>query len=214
MHDFDEIADIVSRLNREKKTKEAALESMISIRDEIEKELSASKEAQAVIQAEAKDTQSELEDYLSGVVTLALGSVEVDDARVPKPPQFLARMVERRGTTECDLLFKEGDREQHPLDCAGGGMTDIADYALRVAYIGLEIEYVDESIRKTLLLDEPFRNVDPAMQFKVSAMLNVISKELGYQHLVVSHADGVNAGADREFRVTKKGGISSASEIT
>ena len=203
--EFEEIRDAIYDLEIERDKIRSLIQSLRSRREEIKAELQASEEAQIVIQEEAKSTQSEIEEHISGIVTLALSAVEVDDKRVPKPPEFIARAVVRRKSTEIDLIFKEGDREQRPLYCSGFGFIDVADVALRIAFIELEIEYVDDKIRKTLILDEPFRNVDPLLQYKVSDMLSAISKELGYQFIIVSHAEGVNTGADREFQVQKIG---------
>ena len=176
--------------------------------EETKKNLIGAQEAQMVLKETARETQSEIEEHLSSVVTLGLSAVEVDDDKIPKPPQFLAKMVDRRGTTECDLLFKEGNREQHPLDSSGYGYVDIADYVLRIGYILLEEEYCDYEVRKTLLSDEPLRNVDPALQFKVSEMLQMISEDLGFQQIIVSHAKGVNIKAESSFGVVKEGKIS------
>jgi len=166
------------------------------------------KEAQAILNAEALATQSEIENHLSSVVTMALSAVEVDDPAVPKPPEFVVRFVERRDSTECDLLFKEGDREDYPKDSSGCGYQDIADYALRVDFILLEEEYGEEGIRKTLILDEPFKNADQKLQHKISEMLLMVSDELGFQQLIVSHGDGINIKANKTFHVKKIDGIS------
>ena len=167
--------------------------------------LTCAKEAQAILSSVAKETQADIEDHLTNIVTIALAAVESDDSSIPKPPEFVARVVERRNTIECDLMFKEGKREQHPKECSGFGYVDIADYALRVDFILLELEYSDENIRKTLVLDEPFRFVDPSLQYKVSEMLNMVSDDLGFQQIVVSHAKGVNKNADTTHKITKVG---------
>lgn len=177
-------------------------------KEETEKDIIAAKEAQEILRIVARETQSEIENHLSNIVTMALSSVEVDSETVPKPPEFIARMVERRGATECDLLFKEGDREQHPLDCSGYGYVDVADYILRVAYILLEDEYCDYEVRKALISDEPFRNADPALQYKISEMLNMVSQDLGFQQVIVSHAEGVNIKAETTFNVVKTKSVS------
>jgi len=178
-------------------------------KEEAEKDLIAAKEAQEILKVVARETQSEIEKHLSNITTMALSSVEVKSATIPKPPEFVVRMVERRGATECDLLFKEGEREQHPLECSGYGYVDVADYILRIAYILLEDEYCDYEVRKTLLSDEPFRNADPALQYKISEMLNMVSNDLGFQQIIVSHAEGVNIEAETTFHVTKTKKVSS-----
>lgn len=172
-------------------------------KDETELDLTSAKEAQAILLSEAKKTQSEIEDHITGVVTLALSAVEIDDANIPKPPAFIARIVEKRNNTECHFFFKEGKREQHPLECSGFGYVDIADYIIWIAYLLLEDEYSEVDVRKTAIADEPFRNVDPMLQHKVSEMLQMISNDLKFQQIIVSHASGVNKSADKTIEVTK-----------
>ena len=176
--------------------------------------LLSSKEAQSILQTVARETQSEIEDHISTVVTMALSAVEVDDVSVPKPPEFVARAVERRDSTEFDLLFKEEGVEQYPLLCSGFGYVDIADYALRVDFILLELEYSKSNVRKVLILDEPFRNADPKLQFKISEMLHMVSDDLGFQQIIVSHAEGVNVDADKIFYVEKQGNICTIEELS
>ena len=203
----------VDEINSEKKALNEQLKSLTADKKETEDNFMSAKKAQLILKTEARKTQSEIEEHISNTVTMALAAVEVDDPNVPKPPEFIARIVERRDSTECDLLFKEGNREQHPFGCSGFGYCDVADYALRVDYILLADEYGDEEIRKTLILDEPFRNADPALQFKISEMIKMVSHELGFQQIIVSHAEGVNVEADRKFKVVKNGNISTVSIV-
>jgi len=196
------------RLSKLISDKDAIVKQIKSLNDSIaesNKDLTAAKGALVVLQAVARETQAELEGHISSVVTLALSAVEVDDPEIPKPPEFVARAVERRNSIELDLLFKEGSREQDPLGCSGYGYVDIADYALRVQFILLESEYSSADIRKTLILDEPFKNVDPKLQYKVSEMLKMVSDDLGFQQIIVSHGEGINRSADVLFSVRKIG---------
>ena len=184
------------------------LESLKGTLADSNKNLTSAKEALTILQVVARETQGELEEHISSVVTMALAAVEVIDPEIPKPPEFLARAVERRNTIELDLLFKEGDREQDPLGCSGYGYVDIADYALRIQFIILESEYQPDEISRTLILDEPFRNVDPKLQYKVSEMLKMVSDDLGFQQIIVSHGEGINKNADNLFSVKKIGQVS------
>ena len=205
---YSDIKDYVGSIKTRRSIELGKLAGLKSDKDKAEEYLICAKEAQMILTAVARETQSEIEEHLSNIVTMALAAVEVDDPSVPKPPEFIARFVERRDSTECDLLFKEGDREDYPKDSSGCGYQDIADYALRVDYILLEEEYGEEEIRKLLLLDEPFRNADPRLQHKIAEMLLMVSNELNFQQLIVSHAKGVNNEADKTFHVEKINGIS------
>jgi len=41
----------------------------------------------------------------------------------------------------------------------------------------------------------------------------MVSHELGFQQIIVSHAEGVNVEADRKFEVVKSGNISTVSIV-
>lgn len=160
-----------------------------------EKEINASK-AGKIVQIVAQETQRHLEYHVSNITTMALKSVS------PTFPEFKAEVMLRRNQTEFDLLFLEGEHTDKPIDSSGGGALDIASFALRLTYWTLE------KTRPTLILDEPFRNVSPDLQNKVSEMVKKLSEKLGLQIILVSHQDDINIAADRTFWVSKKGGIS------
>lgn len=211
MIDFEVLDDIkftIGDILSEKLNLESKLADFIKDKEKTEDDLICAKEAQAILNTVARETQSEIEQHITTIVTMALAAVEVDDPKVPKPPEFVAKMVERRDGTECDLFFKEGDREDYPKESGGYGYQDVADYLLRIDYILLNNEYNDVQIRKTIFADEPFRNADPQLQYKISEMLEMVSNDLGFQQIINSHAKGVNINAETVFEVVKIDGIS------
>jgi ABC-type dipeptide/oligopeptide/nickel transport system ATPase subunit len=157
--------------------------------------------ARAFIQQVAQETQQNLEYHISSLVTTALASV------FPDPPEFVAQVVQRRNKTEWDLLFKEFGVLEKPVDASGGGPLDVASNALRYTYWSLNPN------RATFILDEPFKFVSPNLQHKVSDMLKMLSKELGIQIIMVSHADEINYSADKTFLVEKIGKKSKVSVV-
>jgi hypothetical protein len=204
---MNEIEEIISDIRDKKSRRDALALDIKEIGGTIEynkKYLESAIEAQAILQSVALETQQEIEETISSIVTLALSSVDTGDASMPKPPKFVVRITEKRGAAECEFLFKEGNREQKPTECSGFGYVDIADYALRIVFIVLETEYLNKDISKILLLDEPFRNVDPELQYQVSNMVRMVSEDLGFQQIIVSHAKGLNRSAHKAFSVSKK----------
>ena len=157
--------------------------------------------ARVIIQTVAKETQKNLEFHLSHLVTMALAAV------FPEEIEFVARIEVRRGKTECDLLFKEFDQEYDPLEGSGFGPVDVASFALRITFWSLNKN------RPTFILDEPFRNVSPDLQHKVSDMLKEISKRLGVQIVMVSHQEDINVSADKTFVATKEGKVTRLEEL-
>lgn len=152
-----------------------------------------SHKARVIIQQVAQETQQNLEYHISNLVTTALASV------FPNPPEFITQITIRRNKTECDLFFKEFGVLEKPVDASGGGPLDVASNALRYTYWSLNPN------RPTFILDEPFKFVSPDLQHKVSDMLKMLSKELGIQIIMVSHAEEINYSADKTFVVEKVG---------
>jgi len=203
LSEYDSLKKEVSALKSKRDSKVMILKEHRADLKRLKRRFKGAEEFQKIFQEVAKDTQRNLEEHISNIVTLALDAVGGD----PPPPQFVVRIEDRRGGTEMDFLFKEGSREQHPLDSGSHGYANITDFAARVAYILLAIEF-GADIRKTLILDEPFRDVQPSRQYKVSDMLRMMNKELGFQFIVSSHAEGINNNADKVFLVIKRNGVS------
>ena len=145
--------------------------------------------AREVIMLVGKNTQQALQVRISTIVSLALATVFED------PYEFKVRFEERRNTVECDLLLVRGEDEFSPLDSVGGGVVDVVSFALRIA------DWKLRGGRPVIILDEQFRNVWPAGQPKVSALLQRLSAELELQIILVSHQERVNECADKTFYV-------------
>lgn len=137
----------------------------------------------------ANKTQLNVAERISGLVSLALAAV-FDD-----PYSFKVDFVQRRGTTEADLLFVKSGNDLDPLSASGGGAIDIASFALRLAVWTLHRS------RPVFILDEPFRNLSLDLQGKAGLMLKELSRKLGIQIIMVSHNPEIVAGADRVFRI-------------
>lgn len=168
--------------------------SLISRRDNAEK-------AKAVIETVALETQQNLEYRVSELVSLALDFV------FPGEIVFTATATTRRNQIEFDLKFHEKDNPPYtPLKGSGFGALDISSFALRATYWTLNRN------RPVFILDEPFRNVSPDLQTKVSEMLHEFSEKLGVQIIMVSHAEDINFAADKTFRVSRQKGIAKVKE--
>jgi len=177
--------------------------------DDIKNDLSAAtlraeamKKARIVIQAVAQETQRNLEYHISEPVTAAIRAV------LPDQINFIARIELRRGKTECDLLFEEFGEEYKPLKGSGYGAVNIACFAERICFWSLKKN------RPTFILDEPFRDVSPDFQYKVSQMVKELSSRLGIQIIMISHAEDINIAADKTFITEKKGKITQLREVT
>lgn len=157
-------------------------------------------EARAVVQEIAFQTQKNLEFHVSSLVTTAVKHVD------PTWPDYEVEFVKRRNKTECDILFCENGKRQHPLGGAGGGSCDVSSFAQLISYWTLRKN------RPFFFLDEPFRNVSPDLQHRVSEMLTMVCDKIKIQILMISHADDINLAADKTFVVTKEDGLSRVRE--
>ena len=156
--------------------------------------------ARVIIQKVAKATQSELEYYISELVTLAFASV------FPDPYEFRVAFEEKRGKTECRMRFLRAGKEVNPLFGSGGGPLDIASTTLQFTIWSLN------KTRNIIGLDEPFRFLSRNLQPKAGEMLKEVSKKLGLQILMVTHSEDLAACADKIFKFDIKEGITNVRE--
>lgn len=164
----------------------------------LEKRLNTATKARTVIQHVAQMTQKNLEFHISHIVSLALASVW------PKPYEFKVNFVKRRNKTECDLVLVREGEELDPLDASGGGVCDVASFALRIAVLTMKAK-----VRKVLLLDEPFSFLHSnEMQRNCSKMVKALSEKMGIQVIMVSDQTNIIDYADAKFKVTLSGGKS------
>ncbi len=157
--------------------------------------------ALTIVQKAVQDTQNLLADRLSSVVTLALTSL-FDD-----PYTFHADFVQRRNSTECDLLFEKDGELMEPLKECGYGAVDTAAMALRVGVWGMET-----NTAPIFVLDEPFRNLDKKKHSLASQMIKSLSDDLGIQFIIVTHTDELAQSADKCFKISMIDGISTVKE--
>ncbi len=164
--------------------------------------------AQNIVRVVALETQGQLEYRISTTVSAAQQAV-FDD-----PYELAVKFEERRGKTECDLLFDRNGQLIDPLASSGFGAADIAAFALRVASWSMS-----RRTRPVLLLDEPFRHLKGAEQNRRAIyMVKELSKELGLQVMMVSDEraprEDIIAGADKVFEVSIKKNISQVKVVT
>jgi len=158
--------------------------------------------AREIVRTVALQTQQQLEFRISGMVSSAQEAV-FDD-----PYGLVARFEERRGKTECDLLFSREGQEFDPLASSGYGAVDVAAFALRVA-----AWCMGKTSAPILLLDEPFKHLKGEEQNRRAIeMVHKLSEQLGLQVIMISDEraprEDIIAGADRVFDVTIKDGVS------
>lgn len=144
----------------------------------------ACKAAQGVAQAVAAAAQAQAHTAIAGVVGRCLTAV-FDD-----PYTFQVVFEERRGKTDATLQFVRDGQPIGPLGAAGGGVVDMAAFALRLASLVL----AQPQRRRLLVLDEPFKFVSAEYRGRVRALVEALASEMGVQFLLVTHIPELRCG--------------------
>jgi hypothetical protein len=144
-----------------------------------------SQEAQEALQFLAQAVQQKAHERISQVVSSCLKAVFPDD-----PYEFQITFERKRGKTEAALTFRRGDLVVDPLSASGGGVVDVAAFALRIACLVLH----RPRLSRMVCLDEPFKNVSAGYQDNVRLMLEQISKDMKIQIIQVTHNRALTLG--------------------
>ena len=139
--------------------------------------------ALALTQIVAQQTQEELEYRISDIVTTALSSV------FPDPYEFKVHFEIKRGKTEAKLVFSRDGEELDPLTASGGGVVDVASFALRLSCYLLQPQN-----QRVMILDEPFRFVSKEFLPAVSDLIEELSEKLDIQFIIVTHEEELKIG--------------------
>jgi len=149
-----------------------------------EDEMDAAEEAVSIAQVVAKTVQEDAHTRISGVVTRCLATV------FDEPYEFHIRFERARGRTEARLVFVRDGQEIDPLEASGGGVVDVAAFALRESCLMLS----RPARRRAVLLDEPFKFVSADRRGRVRAMLEGLAADLGTQFIMITHIDELRCG--------------------
>lgn len=140
--------------------------------------------AQEALQGIAAAVQDAAHARIAGVVSECLGAV-FDD-----PYEFRILFNRARGRTEARLVFVRDGQEINPIDSSGGGVIDVAAFALQVACLMLS----RPPARRVMVLDEPFKFVSARYVPRVREMLERLSEELRIQFIMVTHIPELRCG--------------------
>jgi len=158
--------------------------------------------AHEIIRTVGLQTQQQLQYHIADIASLALESV------FQEPYKLVLDFVERRGKTECDILFERGGERINPMTASGGGVVDLAAFALRIASWSMQVPHT----RNTIVLDEPFKHLSKNLHDRASEMIKQIAQKLGIQFIIITHEPTLGMYADKIFEVTQRKGISRVKE--
>ncbi len=174
---------IQSRINRLQHEAYAATKRMEQERQEYrlaKRNMQDTEQARSIAQQVAQAVQEQAHAQIAGVVTTCLKSVFGEDSY-----EFRIKFIRRKNRTEAQLvLVKDGHEVLDPSDEDSGGVLSVAAFALRLACLVL----AKPSLRRLLVLDEPFLPVSAQYCPAVRSMIQQLSKDFGVQFIIVTHA--------------------------
>lgn len=205
MNSADRITSLRNRVDSLKGAREEIQRRLDTLEDRLGKlrdDEESIEGASVIIRHVAGETQKALEYHISEIVSLALKSV------FPEPYEMKLIFEQKRNNSEARIVFTRDGMEIDPMTEAGGGVVDVASFALRIAMWKLS----GGTSRNTFILDEPFKFVSRDLQNRASALLKELSQRLNLQFIIVTHNDALEECADRIFRIEKVKGVSIVNE--
>jgi hypothetical protein len=135
------------------------------------------RDAHAVVQEVAELVQASVHDRITKVVSKCLAAV------FDQPYTFRIEVKKARGKVEATPVFERGGLVVRDiLFEGGGGVADVAAFALRVVCLSMR-----KGGRKLLVADEPFRFLNGEnYQSRVANMINILAAETGFQFIFCS----------------------------
>jgi DNA repair exonuclease SbcCD ATPase subunit len=132
----------------------------------------------------AEVLQRDAHTRIAGLVTRCLSAVFGDEAY-----EFRIITEQKRNRTEARAVFVRDGEEFDALSSIGGGVVDVAAFALRVAVI-----LAQDPVRRLLILDEPMKFVSAEYRPQVRALLETLADELDVQIVLVTHISDLELG--------------------
>ena len=173
--------DVLVPIAREEKAKMqiaiSKLEDLKKSQQDAKERLKTSLDCQELAQIVAQGVQQRAHSMIAKVVSQCLEII------FDEPYEFQIVFERKRGKTEARLVFQRDGMEIDPMTSSGGGVLDVAAFALRLAAITLTKPHA----RRIIIMDEPFRFVSEAFRSRIKDMLESLAEEYGFQFIMVTH---------------------------
>lgn len=182
---LDSERKLIERLRGDLKALRFSLSSERERLEQAKTVLAHTQTAREVLQAITQAVQQKAHRRISSVVTSCLRAVFGEEAYI-----FKIQFDKKRGKTEARLRFLRDGLDADPLTACGGGMVDVAAFALRIACLSLH----RPRLSRVLVLDEPFRFVSATYQDNVRTMLEKLAKDLHLQIIFITHNPALATG--------------------
>lgn len=154
--------------------------------------------ALVMLEAVAQQAQDIIREKIDKVVTTALQTVYQDGNLT-----FETEIVRVGNRMEVNFLFRYGgEAAAGPvLDSIGGGVLDVASFALRVCLYRLL------GATGPIILDEPFRMLNRDAVPRVAEFAQRVSRDMDIQLVVVTHDPVMAESADNVIQFTSRGRV-------
>jgi len=183
--DFDDINNSVGSLYEDYTLAKRDVDKETSYLEKCAKRVEEADDANAIVQAVATIVQEKAHKQISQVVTKCLQTVFEEEAY-----EFSIIFEQKRGKTEARLVFLRNGNELDPITSSGGGAVDVAAFALRISCLLVS----RPALRRTIILDEPFKFLSAKYRGRVANMLTTLSEELNVQFIMVTHIKELEVG--------------------
>lgn len=158
--------------------------------DELTAESNSAAQAHDLLQQMADRERDALQARIETLVTYGLQSVFGEGY------SFHLEQAVSRGVVTYDFKLQLDGRTTSLVEAHGGGVLAVVGYLLRVVHTILS------GSRRLLLLDETFAHVSRAHLPAVVELVRVLSDKLGFQHVVITHADEFEELADVTYKLS------------
>lgn len=172
-----ELKERADRLNYKRQFITEELEKCLGELDTLIDEKDKYKRATAICQQVAQEIQESICLSLSGIVNQALSTI------FPEPYCVDITFGIKRNNPEAYISFKRDGYEIDPIDSSGGGVCDVAAFALRLACYLISTERP----RNLFIMDEPFKFVSAEYMPAIPEMIKELSDQLGIKFVIVTH---------------------------
>lgn len=150
-----------------------------------------------ILKSVGEETQKSIIGFIENVVSKALSDVFGEDAYT-----FKMELTPTKKSMQVNFLFVKDGEDYEPLDCCGYGTVDVACFALRVALFAIAST---PDTTRTMILDEPFKNVSAKYRSRIAQFVKTISTEMKIQFIIVTHFTEMKEFGDNIITVTKEG---------
>jgi len=158
--------------------------------------------ARAIIGEVGKNTQTYLKEYIESMCSMALQTVFEEEIK------FIIDFDIKRNRPEAKINLQINNLLIDPKDSCGGGVLDVASFALRVVLWSIE----NPKSSNVIILDEPMKFLHGRIE-NAMKMIKDLSKKLNIQFIIVSQMEEFAENADKVFLVTHNGKFSEIKEV-